>query len=49
LTADEQRVPVELPIARVPIGIVTLKNHTLGPAAKVFIEHAREVARPLAK
>jgi hypothetical protein len=32
-----------------PIGIVTLKNRTLSPVAQLFIEHAREVAKPLAK
>ena len=42
-------LPVELPMARVPIGIVTLKNRTLSPVARLFIEHAREVAKPLAK
>jgi DNA-binding transcriptional LysR family regulator len=42
-------LPIELPIARVPIGIVTLKNRTLSPTAKLFIEYAREVAKPLAK
>jgi DNA-binding transcriptional LysR family regulator len=42
-------LPVELPMARVPLGIVTLKNRTLNPVAKLFIEHAREVAKPLAK
>jgi DNA-binding transcriptional LysR family regulator len=42
-------LPVELPLARVPVGIATLKNRTLSPVAKRFVEHAREVARPLAK
>src|SRR5262245_33068750 len=42
-------LPVELPMARMPVGIVTLKNRTLSPVAKLFIEHAREVAKPLAK
>jgi len=32
----------------VPVGIVTLKNRTLSPVAQLFIEHAREVAKPLA-
>ena len=32
-----------------PIGIITLKNCTLGPAAQLFIDCAREVAKPLAK
>jgi DNA-binding transcriptional LysR family regulator len=42
-------LPVELPRTFVDIGIVTLKNRTLGPLAQLFIEHAREVAKPLAK
>jgi DNA-binding transcriptional LysR family regulator len=42
-------LPVELPLARVPIGIVTLKNRTPSPVAGLFIEHMREVARPKAK
>ena len=42
-------LPIELPMARVPIGIVTLKNRTLSPAAQLFINSAREVAKPLAK
>jgi DNA-binding transcriptional LysR family regulator len=42
-------LPIELPLARVPVGIVTLKNRTLSPTARLFIEQAREVAKPLAK
>ena len=42
-------LPVELPMARVPNGIVTLKNRTLSPVAQLFIDCAREVAKPLAK
>ena len=42
-------LPIELPMARVPNGIVTLKERTLSPVAKLFIEHAREVAKTLAK
>jgi DNA-binding transcriptional LysR family regulator len=42
-------LPIELPIVRAPIGIVTLKNRTLNPVAQLFVEHAREVAKPLAK
>jgi DNA-binding transcriptional LysR family regulator len=41
-------LPVKLPMARVPVGIITLRNRTLSPAARLFIEHAREVAKPLA-
>jgi DNA-binding transcriptional LysR family regulator len=46
---DLKVLPVELPKARVPVGIVTVKNRTLSPVAKLFIEHAREVAKPLTK
>jgi DNA-binding transcriptional LysR family regulator len=42
-------LPVALPLARVSIGIVTLKNRTLSPAVRLFVEQAREVAKPLAK
>ena len=42
-------LPVELPMARLPNGIVTLKNRTLSPVAQLFIDCAREVAKPLAK
>jgi DNA-binding transcriptional LysR family regulator len=39
-------LPVDLPLRSGPVGIVTLKNRTLSPVAKLFIECAREVARP---
>jgi DNA-binding transcriptional LysR family regulator len=42
-------LPVELPMARRPNGIVTLKNRALGPVARLFIDCAREVARTPAK
>lgn len=42
-------LPVKLPVSRAPIGTVTLKNRTLGPVARIFLEEAREVAKPLAK
>jgi DNA-binding transcriptional LysR family regulator len=42
-------LPVELPVPPVPIGILTLKNRTLSPVTQLFIEHAREVAKPLAR
>jgi DNA-binding transcriptional LysR family regulator len=42
-------LPVDLPFKPWPIGIVTLKNRTLSPAAQLFIEYARKVAKPLAK
>ena len=42
-------LPVALPMARRPNGIVTLKNRALSPIGKLFIDCAREVAKPLAK
>ena len=42
-------LPVDLPMARLPNRIVTLKNRTLSPVAQLFIDCAREVAKPLAK
>src|SRR5262245_38317621 len=46
---DLKVLPVELPLAREPIGIVTLKNRTLSPVAKLFIDTARELAKPKLK
>jgi len=42
-------LPVKLPAAHVTNGIITLKNRTLGPVARLFVEQARELAKPLAK
>jgi DNA-binding transcriptional LysR family regulator len=42
-------LPVELPKARRPNGIVTLKNRALSPVARLFIDCAREVAKTPAK
>jgi DNA-binding transcriptional LysR family regulator len=44
-----RKLPVDLPVAGGPIGIVTLKNRALSSVVQRFIECAREVARPLAK
>jgi DNA-binding transcriptional LysR family regulator len=41
-------LPVELPSTRWPIGIITLKKRTLSPLAQLFIDCAREIARPVA-
>jgi DNA-binding transcriptional LysR family regulator len=40
---------VELPMAHMPNGIVTLKNRRLSPVAQLFIDCAREVAKLLVK
>jgi DNA-binding transcriptional LysR family regulator len=44
-----RKLPVELPIVSGPIGILTLKNRVLSPAAELFIDCARDVAQPLAR
>jgi DNA-binding transcriptional LysR family regulator len=42
-------LPIELPVRPGPVGIMTLKKRTLSPVARLFIEHAREVTKPLVK
>jgi DNA-binding transcriptional LysR family regulator len=42
-------LPVELPASRFTITILTLKNRTITPAARLFIDCTREITRPLAK
>jgi DNA-binding transcriptional LysR family regulator len=41
-------LPVDLPVEPWPVGIMTLKNRTLTPVVKLFIDCAREVVKPLA-
>src|SRR5260370_21594233 len=41
-------LPVELPMAQAPVGIVTLKNRTLSPVAQLFVNSARKIAKLLA-
>ena len=38
-------LPVELPMTRSPVAIMTLKNRTLTPIARLFIEQARAIAK----
>jgi DNA-binding transcriptional LysR family regulator len=40
-------LPVKIPATQYAIAILTLKNRTPGPLAKLFIEHARGVAKSL--
>jgi DNA-binding transcriptional LysR family regulator len=42
-------LPVKFPAEAGPVGIITLKNRTLSPTVKLFIEIARELAEPLLK
>jgi DNA-binding transcriptional LysR family regulator len=44
-----RKLPIELPIVSGPIGILTLKNRVLNPAARLFIDCARAVAKPLVR
>jgi DNA-binding transcriptional LysR family regulator len=46
---EVKALPVQLPIAPVPNGIITLGNRTPSSVARLFIKHAREVAKLLAK
>jgi DNA-binding transcriptional LysR family regulator len=40
-------LPVTLPTTRRPIAAITLKRRTLSPSARLFIDCARKLARPL--
>jgi len=42
-------LPVELSTTHMHCGIASLKNRTLSPLAQLFIECAREIAKPLVK
>jgi DNA-binding transcriptional LysR family regulator len=46
---DLKILPVKLPLIRPAAGAVTLRNRMLRPAVQLFIDTAREVAKPLAK
>jgi DNA-binding transcriptional LysR family regulator len=42
-------LPVKVPGTAWPVAAITLKNRTLSPVTQLFIDCAREVAKPLAK
>ncbi len=44
-----KKLPIELPIPPFGVAIIALKNRTISPVAQLFIDCAREAARPLAK
>ena len=44
-----RKLPIALPVVSGPIGILTLKDRVLGPAAQLAINCAREIAKPLVK
>jgi DNA-binding transcriptional LysR family regulator len=47
--AEFKALPVQLRIAPLPFGVVTLKNRTPGSVARLFIKHVHEIAKLLAK
>jgi DNA-binding transcriptional LysR family regulator len=42
-------LPVELPTPSLPVGIMTVRNRTVSPVAQLFIDSARQLAKPLAR
>lgn len=42
-------LPIRLPIQLRPVGVVTLKNRTPNPVARLFIECVRGIVKPLAQ
>jgi DNA-binding transcriptional LysR family regulator len=47
--SDIKVLPIELPLDRVQVGIVMLKNRTLGPVVRLFIDAVHEAAKARAK
>jgi DNA-binding transcriptional LysR family regulator len=47
--ASIKKLPIELPMTQRSVGIITLKKRALSPLAQLFIECAREVAKPLSR
>jgi DNA-binding transcriptional LysR family regulator len=41
-------LPVDLPVQMWPIGIITLKDRTLNPATKLFVDCAHQLSKPFA-
>lgn len=44
-----RKLPVDLPTARQAVHVLTLMKRTLSPLARLFLDCAREIAKPLAK
>ena len=44
-----KRLSIELPIKPFSVAVITLKNRTISPVAKLFVDCAKEIAAPLAK
>lgn len=43
-----KKLPIELPVQPFAVAIITVKNRTISPVAQLFIDYAREVAKPFA-
>ena len=46
---DVKALAIDLRVAPEPVAIITLTNRSLSPAANMFVEHVRELTKPLAK
>jgi len=44
-----RKIPVDVPTPTYPVGVLTLKDRTLNPIVHLFIDCAREVAKPFLK
>jgi DNA-binding transcriptional LysR family regulator len=42
-------LPVDMTIQPYPVGVVTLKNRTLSPIVRLFVDCAREIAKPFTR
>jgi len=43
-----RELPIKLPVPSYPVAIMTLRNRTVSPAVRLFVERARQVAKSLA-
>lgn len=41
-------LPIDFPVAAPPISVITLRDRTLSPAARLFLDFTREVVKPVA-
>ena len=46
---DVRALSLNLHVAPEPVGVITLKGRSLGPAAQLFIDSTRDLTKPLAK
>jgi DNA-binding transcriptional LysR family regulator len=42
-------LPIRQPLGRAPVGIITLRNRTIGPLAQLFIAGSRELAKRMTR